>query len=185
MDDESIIALYWHRDENAIYETSVKYGKLCRHIAGNILSSREDCEECVNDTYLGVWNAIPEQHTARFPAFIGRITRNLALKRYDYLTAAKRSSVAVNSLEELDECVSGSFSVEDEVEARRVERLIDSFLLSLDDEHRTVFVRRYWYLDSINELSAATGYSQGRVKNMLAKTRRALRGYLESEGVEL
>ena len=128
MDDESIIALYWHRDENAIYETSVKYGKLCRHIAGNILSSREDCEECVNDTYLGVWNAIPEQHPARFPAFIGRITRNLALKRYDYLTAAKRSAVAVNSLEELDECVSGSFSVEDEVEARRVERLIDCLL---------------------------------------------------------
>lgn len=185
MDDESIIALYWHRDEQAIYETSVKYGRLCWHIAGNILSSREDCEECVNDTYLGVWHAIPEQHPARFPAFIGRIARNTALKRFDYLTADKRSAVAVNSLEELDECVSGSFSVEDEAEARRVERLLDSFLISLDSERRTVFVRRYWYFDSIKELSAATGYSQGRIKNMLAKTRRELRAYLEGEGVEL
>lgn len=185
MDDDSIIELYWHRDENAIYETSVKYGRLCWRIAGNILASREDCEECVNDTYLGVWHAIPEQHPARFPAFIGRIARNTALKRYDYLTAAKRSAAAVCSLEELGECVSGSFSVEDEVEARRIERLIDRFLLSLDDERRTVFVRRYWYFDSIKDISGMTGFSVNRVRNMLAKTRRALRGYLESEGVEL
>ena len=185
MDDEAIISLYWHRDESAIYETSLKYGKLCWHIAGNILSSREDCEECVNDTYLGVWHAIPEQHPARFQPFIGRITRNLALKRFDYITAAKRNPVALNSLDELDECVSGSFNLEDEVEARRIERLLDSFLLGLDEERRAVFVRRYWYFDSLKTISSLTGYSQNRVKSMLAGTRRALRAYLESEGVEL
>lgn len=185
MDDEAIIALYWRRDEDAIYETSVKYGRLCWQIAGNILASREDCEECVNDTYLGVWHSIPEQHPVRFRAFIGRITRNLALKRFDYLTAAKRSPIALNSLEELDECVSGGFSVEDEVEARCIERLLNRFLLSVDEERRNVFVRRYWYFDSLKTISGLTGYSQSRVKSMLAGTRRALRAYLESEGVEL
>lgn len=116
MDDEMIVSLYWARDESAIAETSAKYGGLCHSIANNILSSYEDREECVNDTYLAVWNAIPEQHPNKFSVFIGRIVRNLALKRYEYLSAAKRNPSAVASLEELGDCVSGTDNVESELE---------------------------------------------------------------------
>lgn len=103
MDDRDIIALYWQRAERAIHETAAKYGGLCYTIAHNILSSREDSEECVNDTYLGLWNAIPPQKPERFSAFVARVTRNLALKRFDHVNAQKRSPVAVRSLEGLDE----------------------------------------------------------------------------------
>lgn len=102
MEDQKIIELYWARIEEAISETASKYGKLCRKIADNILASREDSDECVNDTYLAVWNSIPPSRPSFFSAFIGRITRNLALKRYAYLSAEKRNPEAVCSLEELD-----------------------------------------------------------------------------------
>lgn len=121
MDDRDIIALYWQRAERAIHETAAKYGGLCYTIAHNILSSREDSEECVNDTYLGLWNAIPPQKPERFSAFVARVTRNLALKRFDHVNAQKRNPVAVRSLEELGECVSGRESVETEVEAPAAE----------------------------------------------------------------
>lgn len=103
MDDRDIIALYWQRAERAIHETAAKYGGLCYTIAHNILSSREDSEECVNDTYLGLWNAIPPQKPERFSAFVARVARNLALKRFDHVNAQKRNPVAVRSLEGLDE----------------------------------------------------------------------------------
>lgn len=103
MDDRDIIALYWQRAERAIHETAAKYGGLCYTIAHNILSSREDSEECVNDTYLGLWNAIPPQKPERFSAFVARVTRNLALKRFDHVNAQKRNPVAVRSLEGLDD----------------------------------------------------------------------------------
>ena len=130
MEDRQIIELYWKRAEDAIRETDVKYGRLCHYIAQNILASPEDSEECVNDTWLGLWNAIPPQRPSRLSAFVGRITRNLALKRFDYLTAAKRSPEAICSLEELGDCVSGRASVEDELENRRMEEAIDTFLKS-------------------------------------------------------
>ena len=185
MEDRQIIELYWERAEEAIRETDVKYGRLCRYIAQNILASPEDSEECVNDTWLGLWNAIPPQRPSRFSAFVGRITRNLALKRFDYLNAAKRSPETVRSLEELGECVSGRTSVEDELENRRVEEAIDAFLWSLEEEKRTVFIRRYWYFDSIGVICRHTGWSQSKVKSMLSRTRRALRAFLEKEGIDL
>ncbi|MCI9352232.1 MAG: sigma-70 family RNA polymerase sigma factor [Lawsonibacter sp.] len=185
MEDRQIIELYWKRAEEAIRETSIKYGRLCQYIAQNILSSPEDSEECVNDTWLGLWNAIPPQRPERFSAFVGRIVRNLALKRFDYLTAAKRSEEAVCSLEELEDCVSGRTSVEDEVENQRVEAAIDDFLWSLGAEKRTVFIRRYWYFDSIEHICRHTGYSPSKVKSMLYHTRQKLREFLESEDIEL
>lgn len=185
MEDRKIIELYWSRAEEAIRETDVKYGRLCRHIARNILASPEDSEECVNDTWLGLWNAIPPQRPSRFSAFVGRITRNLALKRFDYLTAARRCPEMICSLEELGDCVSGRASVEDELENRRVEETIDSFLRSLGEEKRTVFIRRYWYFDSIEHICRRTSYSQSKVKSMLYHTRQKLRDYLESEGIEV
>ena len=185
MEDRQIIELYWKRAEDAIRETDVKYGRLCHYIAQNILASPEDSEECVNDTWLGLWNAIPPQRPSRLSAFVGRIVRNLALKRFDYLTAAKRSEEAVCSLEELEDCVSGRTSVEDELENRRMEEAIDAFLWSLGEEKRTVFIRRYWYFDSIGVICRHTGWSQSKVKSMLYHPRQKLRDYLESEGFEL
>ena len=185
MEDRQIIELYWKRAEEAIRETSIKYGRLCQYIAQNILSSPEDSEECVNDTWLGLWNAIPPQRPSRFSAFVGRVARNLALKRFDYLTAAKRSPEAVCSLEELGECVSGRPGVEAELENRRLEAAIDAFLWSLGEEKRAVFVRRYWYFDSIEHICRRTGWSQSKVKSMLYHTRQKLRDYLEREGIEL
>ncbi len=185
MEDKQIIELYWDRAEEAIRETAAKYGRLCRYITQNILSSPEDSEECVNDTWLGLWNAIPPRRPSRFPAFVGRIARNQALKRFDYLTAEKRSAEAVCSLEELGDCVSGRTSVEDEMEFGRIEEAIDSFLRSLGEEKRIVFIRRYWYFDPIESICRRTGYSQSKVRSMLYHTRQKLRDYLESEDIEL
>lgn len=185
MNDEQIIALYWARQEAAITETALKYGGLCTRIAGNILPSREDSEECVNDTYLAVWNAIPEQRPRLFSAFIGRITRNLALKRYEYLSAAKRAPTAVMSFEELGECISGRDSAASDAESRRVENAINAFLWQQGEEKRNLFIRRYWYFDSIEHISGDTGFSQSKVKSMLYEMRRKLRAYLEREGIEV
>ena len=185
MEDQQIIALYWSRDPQAIDHSSRKYGAYLFTVAQRILSSREDCEECVNDAYFAVWNAIPEQCPARFAAFLGRITRNLALKRYEYLTAEKRNPAAAVSLSELADCVSGREGPEDAAEARRVEAAISRFLSALEEHKRVVFLRRYWYFDSIQSISDKTGFSHGKVKSMLHQTRRRLREYLESEGIDV
>lgn len=185
MDDNRIIELYWERREEAITETSIKYGNLCTYIARNILQSPEDCEECVNDTYLGVWNMIPDKRPDKFSAFISRITRNLALKKYEYISAAKRNPSVACSLEELGDCVSGKDSVETEMEKRYIESLIDEFLWKQGEEKRNIFIRRYWYFDSVSDICKNTGFSQSKVKSMLYQMRQKLRKYLESEGIEI
>ena len=185
MDDNKIVELYWERREEAIKETALKYGRLCTHIAKNILLSCEDSEECVNDTYFAVWNAIPNERPNRFSAFISRITRNLALKKYEYISAAKRNPIAITSLEELGDCVSGTESPESEIESRRIEITIDKFLCRQSEEKRTVFIRRYWYFDSIENICENTGFTQSKVKSMLYEMRRKLRKYLESEDIEV
>ena len=128
MQDEQIIELYWTRSQQAIQETADKYGGFLGKISWNILCNREDAEECVNDTYLSAWNAIPPQRPSRFSAFVGRVARNLALKRFDYLTAAKRSPEAVCSLEELGECVPPSPGADQAVLDRELEALVNRFL---------------------------------------------------------
>ena len=185
MEDEKIIGLYWDRNEDAILETSSKYGKLFFRIASNILFSHEDSDECVNDTYLGLWNAIPSQRPVRFSAFASRMTRNLALKKFEHLSAQKRNPEAVCSFEELGDCVSGKESIENEVENRRIEQAIDAFLWQLGEEKRSIFIRRYWYFDSIEMICGCTGYSQNKIKSMLFHTRQKLRDYLESEDIDL
>lgn len=185
MEDDLIIGLYWAREENAIQETKQKYGRLCMHIARNILASREDQEECINDTYFTLWNRIPAERPSRFAVFVSRITRNLALKKYAYVTAAKRNPQMVTSMEELGDCVSGRESVESELEAKQIQRAINSFLWQLEEEKRVIFIRRYWYFDSIAQISQSTGFSQSKIKSMLYELRKKLRIYLESEGVSI
>ena len=185
MEDSSIIQLYWERSEQAILETDSKYGRLCRYVAMNILQSPEDGEECVNDAYLGLWNAMPPQRPSRFSVFVSRVTRNLALKKYEYLSAAKRNPEAVCSLSELEDCVSGRDSVEDELENRRVEQAISDFLWRQEEEKRVIFLRRYWYFESIDDICRRSGYSRSKVTSMLHQTRKKLRTYLEKEGIEV
>lgn len=185
MDDKALIDLYWARDEEAIKETTKKYGRLCSYIANNILKNIEDCEECLNDTYFAVWNAIPIQRPHRFSVFISRITRNLALKKWEYLSAAKRNPSAVLSLDELGDCVSGTFSVESEIENKRIESTIATFLWEQGYEKRNIFVRRYWYFDSIEAICKSTGFSQSKVKSILYEMRLKLRKCLESGGIEV
>ena len=185
MDDDKIIKLYLAKSEKAIAETDAKYGKLCRYIAMNILHNSEDSEECVNDVYHAVWNAIPPKKPEKFSAFIGKITRNLALKKYEFITAAKRNPEVQVSLSELDECVSGHDYIETELENRRIERAISDFLRQQSTEKRTVFIRRYWYIDSISCISKQLGISESKVTSMLFQTRRKLREFLESEDIKI
>ena len=185
MDDSKIVELYFQRSESAITETDRKYGRLCRYIAMNILHSTSDSGEIVNDTYLSAWNTIPPEKPNMLSAFIGRITRNLALKRYEYLSAAKRNPETIMSLSELDEIVTGRKNVEDEVENKRIEQVISDFLWQQDRDKRTVFIRRYWYFESIGSISRRYGFSHSKVTSMLYNTRKKLKRYLESEGIEL
>ena len=149
MDDDKIIELFWARAETAISETAMKYGKLCHTIANNI----------------------PPKRPNYFSAFTGRITRNFALRKYEYYTAKKRNPEAVCSLDELGDCVSGTESVESEIESKRIEELIDSFLWKQDKEKRDVFILRYWYFESLESICKYTGFSQGKVKSMLFNLR--------------
>ncbi len=185
MEDEKIISLYWNRDERAIEETDLKYGRLCNYVAENILSNHEDREECMNDTYLAVWNSIPAKRPDRFSVFLCRIVRNLALQKWEYISAAKRNPSAAASIEELGDCVTGTDSVESEIERKTTENIINRFLWRQKEEKRNVFIRRYWYFDSIETISKNTGFSQSKVKSMLYEMRRKLRKYLESEGIEV
>jgi len=185
MDDSKIIDLYFKRSEDAIAMTSEKYGKYCYRIAYNILNDREDTAESVNDTYLGAWNAMPPQRPAYLSAFLGRITRNIALKRYRERTAKKRGGgEAAVSLEELRECIALSDTVERQVEERELVRLVDSFLRTLPDDERRVFIRRYWYFDSVSDIAKSFGYGLSKTKMMLLRTREKLAQRLKKEGIE-
>ncbi len=184
MDDLKIIELYFERNELAIKETDAKYGKLCYRIAYNILCNNEDSEECVNDTYMGAWNAIPPTRPNNFLAFLSKITRNLSLKRLEFLTRKKRSANVLLSLEELsavlpDERYAPHVSDED------VGKLISAFLRRQKEDARNVFIRKYYFFDPIEEIAVRYSFTENKVKNMLFRTRNKLRDYLIKEGVAL
>lgn len=184
MEDAAIIELYWERSEAAIEETAEKYGNYCAKIAVNILENREDADECVNDTYMKVWNAIPPQRPAAFPAFLGRITRNLALDRFRAQNAGKRGGGGTALLlSELEECVPDRGNVEAACEEGAIAKAIESFLGGLDPEHRILFMRRYWYADSISAIAAQFWMSESKVKSILFRTRHKLKVYLERKGI--
>ena len=182
MDDRAIIELYNQRDENAIGETQKKYGRYCHTIAYNILRSDEDSEECVNDTYLKVWNTIPPTVPQRFSAFIGKITRNTALDRYAQISAQKRDCGVEVALDEIAECISSEMtgSVSDEMALKNA---INGFLATLPRRTRIIFMRRYFYLLSIKEIAAGLSMSESNVKVTLMRTREKFREYLENEGI--
>lgn len=185
VDDKEIIDLFWERSEIAITELSRKFESYCLTIALNILSNRSDAEESVNDTYLATWNTIPPSRPKKLSAFLGRITRNIAMDRYDYYKAKKRNGEFDLLLSELDDCISSHDDVETQYEAGETAKQISTFLRGLDTGSRNTFLRRYWYSDSISDISKRFCMSESKVKSMLFRTRKKMKAYLEKEGITL
>lgn len=186
MRDTEILDLYWAREERAISETQSVYGKYCYSIAWNILYSKEDSDECVNDTWLRAWNAIPPKRPNRLALFLGTITRNLSLDRWKEKHAMKRGNGDMMlALDELAECVPDRHNTEDVVEAAELERLINDFLHTLPERECSVFLRRYWYVEEYSDIARRYDMKLNTVKTSLFRTRAKLRDYLEREGVVL
>lgn len=185
MEDRQIIALYHRRNEDAIAATNEKYGPLCRRIAGNILTVREDAEECVSDTWLTAWQRMPPDLPRSLGAFLGRITRNLAISRYRAHHAQKRYAGLEVQLSELEECVPGGASPAEAVERQALAELISRWLEGLPREERQLFLRRYWYGDTLEALAREQGCRPNRLAQKMKRLRQSLRRYLESEGVSL
>jgi len=184
MNDSQIVALYWSRDEQAIAETRVKYGQYCYAIAYNILHHSEDAEECVNDTYLNAWNAMPPHKPSILSTFLGKITRCLALDRLRRYTAEKRGGGQVAlSLDELAECITDGKSIDDNLHAEELSKHIDSFLRSLPSAQRSIFICRYWFFDPISDIAKQFGYTESKIKTTLLRTREKLKKYLEKEDI--
>lgn len=186
MDDSHIIALYWERNEQAIRETERKYGRYCHKIALQILENIQDAEECVNDTYLRTWEAIPPQRPSRLGAFLGKITRNLALDRFKARHAAKREGGEFTvSIEELGECIPAASELDTEADACAIGEAINTFLRKESPTARKIFVCRYFYGDSLSDICRRLGISESKVKSSLFRTRSRLREHLEKEGIHI
>lgn len=184
LDDRTIIQHYWDRDECAITETDEKYGSYCHKIAENILENSEDAKECVNDTYLKTWNSVPPEWPKIFPAFIGKIVRNTAFNYYTRIHAQKRGgSMTEVVLEELDECIPDKNAefIQDDSELTGI---INTFLESLSERNREIFVLRYWYNEKISYIAATMKMSENSVFSVLNRMRRKLRKILEEKGVK-
>lgn len=182
MDDSKIIGLFFERSETAIAQLTEKYGKLCKKIAMNILNNPEDAEETVNDALLGIWGSIPPNRPDSLIAYVCKVVRNHALKRYDYNTAAKRNSHFDTALEELEDCIASPSGVEAEVEARALEEDIDRFLGTLNREDRIIFMRRYYFSDPYSDIAILTGLTEKNVSVRLTRIRNRLKAYLKERG---
>ena len=184
MDDSKIVDLYWDRKEQAIEETQKKYGSYCYKIAYNILTSKEDAEESVNDTYMTAWNTIPPRRPSVLATFLGKITRHLSIDRWRTRSAYKRGGgQVVLALEELEECVASPESVEQTYAKKELLAAYQRFVERLPVTERRVFLLRYWYLDSIGDIAQKYGFSESKVKSMLHRTRQKLNRCLAEEGL--
>lgn len=183
MDDNIIVDLYFQRSEKAIIETATKYGNYCYSIAYNILSSNEDAEESVNDTYNDAWNSTPPHRPSILATFLGKITRRISIDRWRKRNAEKRGGGEIPLvLDELQDCIANVTSVEEEYEKQHLSDVINTFVKSLPETEQKVFLCRYWYVDSISSISKQFGFSESKVKSMLLRTREKLRLVLIKEG---
>lgn len=183
MEDSKIIELLFDRSEQGITELSGKYGPACRKIAENILNNHSDAEECVNDAYLAVWNTIPPKNPDTLYSYVCRIVRNIAIKKYHSNTAKKRNSFYDVALDEIKECFPSSQSVENEIESLEIAQAIDRFLETIDKQSRVLFVRRYYFSDSIEALANIFKTSRHNVSVRLSRIRKKLKKHLMKEGV--
>ena len=186
MEDQQIIELYFARDEEAIAATKDKYGPYCAAIARNILDTPEDIEEVLSDTWLRIWNSIPPQHPESLKLYIARIARNLSFDRFRSLSREKRGgSQIILALEELSNCIPSPGHPGAELEVKALSAAVNGFLTTLPRRDRVIFLRRYFYTQSFEEIAAHCGISQGAVRTALSRTRKKLKHYLEKEGFDL
>ena len=180
--DEEIIELFFTRSEDAIKELKGKYGKICLQTSYNILDNYFDAEECVNDSYLGVWNAIPPTRPDPLLTYVLKIVRNVSLTRYQKNHAQKRNSSYDVAVEELEEFLVSPDSVEGKMELKELTGTIETFLDSLNELNRVIFVRRYWYYDNYMQIAKKVGLSEKNVSVRLTRLRKQLKDYLEERG---
>lgn len=183
MEDERIIQLFFSRSETAIWELNYKYGKTCQRLSVNILQNVQDAEECVNDAYLGVWNSVPPTHPEHLLSYVCRIVRNLSIKRYRYNVAKKRNSIYDVTISELEGCLASNNTVEVEMDSKELKELLYSFLDALSQQNRVIFVRRYWFADTYEQIAERVGISEKNVSVRLVRIRKQLRDYLNERGV--
>lgn len=180
MEDSQIIELYFARNQQALSESQEKYGAYCNAVARNILSDVRDVDESVNQTWYEAWKSIPPEKPVVLSAYLGKITRNISLNILRSHSAQKRKADFAESYNELDELI-GSGSIEDEIFTKQLAESVNEFIGELPEIQRKVFVCRYWYFDSIDEISSRFGFTEGKVKSMLYRVRKNLRKYLEQE----
>ncbi len=186
MNDQNIISLFIKRIEDAINQLSIKYKNYLYIISFNILKDKNDAEECLNDTYLKVWDSIPPNEPKYLKAYVGKITRNLSLNIYTQRKAQKRNSGEMDlALSELENCIPSTDYVENIIENSELTNLLNIFLESLSEENRIIFLKRYWYVTSISDISKECSISESKVKSSLFRTRNQLKIFLEKEGVRL
>lgn len=184
MEDNEIIRLLWERSERALEGVSEKYGGLVRQIVANILVNQEDVAESMNDTWLGIWNAIPPARPQKLMPYICRIARNVSLKRHRENTAARRDFRARVPIDELEGCLPGP-SMEDIWSARELGRSINRFLETVEPENRVIFIKRYWFSDPITEIAIAMKMSENHISVRLFRMKKKLKQYLAKEGIEV
>lgn len=182
MTDLQIVELYWERNSDAISYSAQKYGNYCHSVAKNILSNFQDAEECVNDTWISAWNAMPDHRPCNLRTFLGVITRRLACSRLRMECAQKRGGGQIPLvLDELDACLPTAPNVAQVVEAKQLEKAINVFLHTLPEQDCNIFLRRYWYAESIDQISRRYDLLPNTIKSSLYRSRRKLRTYLEKE----
>ncbi len=183
MEDAQIVALYWQRDESAIRETEHKYDQYLLKVARNILADLEDSRESVNDTYLAAWNSMPPQKPNVLSAYLAKLTRRISIDLFRYRTRQKRQgSEYALSLSELEDCLSGGNSTEEQVDAKLLAEAIAAYLRTLPETSRRAFVGRYYFLDPLKEVAAYCGISESNAKSLLYRIRLGLKDHLTQEG---
>lgn len=182
MEDFKIVDLYWERSERAISETKTKYEKMLSGISYSLLKSAEDTEECLNDTYLSAWNQMPTDRPVYLGAYLSKIIRALSIDRFRSRHSKRRGGFEELCVE-LDECIPDSVSIEAQYENGRLAETINRFLGDLSEERRVIFIRRYFYSDSVEQIAERTGCSSSKVKTSLHRMREELRRVLEKEGM--
>lgn len=185
MEDNDIIELYWKRCEEAITETERKYGRSLHNISYKILYNKEDSEECVMDTYHVAWNSLPPKRPEYFFAYLAKILRNACFGKLDYKCAKKRNTIVVELGEELENCIAAPDEYEKRMDSAEIGKVISDFLHSKEEIIRIVFVRRYWYMDSVKQIGERFGMTESKVKSLLFRTRKELKKHFDREGVSI
>lgn len=185
MDDGEIIELFFQRSENAINELSAKYGSISMNTAYNIIGNYEDAEECVNDSYLGLWNTIPPKKPDPLLAFLLKIVRNISINKCTYNMRQKRKSQYYECIDELDYCLASNETVESELDAAELTMNIENFLDTLSETNRLIFIRRYWYVDSYKSIAKMTGLRENTIRTRLSRIRLELKKHFKKRGVAL